>query len=227
VLPPTPQDPTRPESLSKKNRPHGRRTFDTHVQPRTVPSYPAQSHAGGELNLGRLCPFNALVTDNSTAGQNANGGALFVGNGNALLEDTTVSGNSTSGQNACGGGLGVENGDGTLVRSTLSGNSTAGQNADGGAMAVLNGTATLTNSTLSANSTTTTMNDADAGTDAGTDAGVDAGIDAGTDPGDGGGSGCAVSPFAPEDTSWVWIVFAAATLRIVRRTRRSVCCPGR
>ena len=104
------------------------------------------------LSFGELTLSNSSVTDSYTAGDYANGGAIFT-LGNLTITNSTVSGNHTEGDNASGGGIYV-NGDGELsiTNSTVSGNYTQGNNAPGGGVLSKYNT-TITDSTISGNFT--------------------------------------------------------------------------
>ena len=109
------------------------------------------------MSSGNLTLTDGTVSSNSTAGANATGGGIRVGNGSIgylTLTNSTVSGNSTAGVNAIGGGIFATVGNVTLANSTVSSNSTAGARADGGGILTDLADVTLTNSTISSNSAT-------------------------------------------------------------------------
>jgi len=101
----------------------------------------------GEVNL-----TDSMVTGNSTAGSQSEGGGLRA-NDDLILTRTTVDGNTVAGFGSEGGGIfGLR--DVTAANSTISNNSTAGEGGYGGGLVVYQGDATLTDSFVTANSTT-------------------------------------------------------------------------
>jgi hypothetical protein len=90
---------------------------------------------GGAINASyaRVLVSNSTISDNSTRGDNADGGGIFT-IGVARVTGSTLARNSTQGANAHGGAVfgGVA---AVLIDSTVSGNWTQGPNADGGGIA--------------------------------------------------------------------------------------------
>jgi hypothetical protein len=104
------------------------------------------------ISTGVLTIQNSTLSGNSTAGDQAQGGAVYDGSGTVALTNSTLTGNYTLGQDAFGGAIYDQSGSVTITNSTLSENSTQGQSAMGGAIFSSFGTVDVTNSTLTGNS---------------------------------------------------------------------------
>ncbi len=113
------------------------------------------THHGGairSLTTGTLTISDSLVSQNSTTGTGAAGGAIFHDQGALSVVRSTLSGNTTA--NAAGGAILSYTGTTTVRESTLSGNSTSGSYASGGAIFSIGGSINVLQSTISGNSTT-------------------------------------------------------------------------
>ena len=113
------------------------------------------THHGGairSLTTGTLTISDSLVTQNSTTGTGAAGGAIFHDQGALAVVRSTLSGNTTA--NAAGGAIVTYTGTTTIRESTLSGNSTSGSYMSGGAIFSVSGSINILQSTISGNSTT-------------------------------------------------------------------------
>ncbi len=104
-------------------------------------------------SAGTLTITDSTLSNNSTAGIAAVGGAIQAISGDLQLTDTIVSGNSTNGDFSGGGGIWTGGGNVTLVRSSITGNRTTQGLSFGGGMYVLNGSSTIIQSTISGNQT--------------------------------------------------------------------------
>jgi hypothetical protein len=114
------------------------------------------SFSGGAIrsrSLGTLAVSRLSLTNNSTAGNNAFGGAIFSERGAVSIQLSTVSGNSTAGQLSGGGAIASRYADITVNQSQLTSNSTTGMNSSGGSIWSSAGRVLITASTLSGNST--------------------------------------------------------------------------
>ena len=113
------------------------------------------THHGGairSLTTGTLTISDSLVSQNSTTGTGAAGGAIFHDQGALSVVRSTLSGNTTA--NAAGGAILSYTGTTTVRESTLFGNSTSGSYAPGGAIFSIGGSINVLQSTISGNSTT-------------------------------------------------------------------------
>ncbi len=106
------------------------------------------------LSTGALTIQNSILSGNSTAGNQARGGAIYDDSGAVAVTNSTLTGNYTVQQHAFGGAIYDQSGAVTIASSTLYGNFTQGQSAMGGAIFVPTSTVTVTNSTLTGNSAT-------------------------------------------------------------------------
>ena len=114
------------------------------------------SFSGGAIrsrSLGTLAVSRLSLTNNSTAGNNAFGGAIFSERGAVSIQLSTVSGNSTAGQLSGGGAIASRYADITVNQSQLTSNSTTGMSSSGGSIWSSAGRVLITASTLSGNST--------------------------------------------------------------------------
>ena len=109
---------------------------------------------GGAVRLdgfGTLLVTASRITGSSTAGTNAEGGAISAVYGEVILVDSQLSGNSTSGLSGEGGAVFSRYGSVTVRNSTLNDNYTTGETSEGGAITVFHGDINIVNSTLSGN----------------------------------------------------------------------------
>ena len=119
-------------------------------------NYADNTNNGGaikSLSSGTLTISGSTLSENTTIGGGAHGGAIFSDTGAIVINESVLSGNRTTGDGAYGGAVFCRAGEVTITRSTLSGNLTEGASADGGAVFVANGSVSIQQSTLSANST--------------------------------------------------------------------------
>lgn len=116
--------------------------------------------SGGAIrfrSLGELVIDTSSITDSKATGFDADGGGIFVIDGNLTIRDSTISGNSTEGISSDGGGIFMRSGDINIIRSTISGNTTHGANSEGGGLYSRDGGAvTLNQATVTNNRTTGT-----------------------------------------------------------------------
>jgi hypothetical protein len=114
-------------------------------------------NAGGAVNhqLGDFSLTNSLLTGNSTAGLNADGGAVYLLNTpSATLDFTTIAGNHTSQANSDGGGIALVNSSLIAQELTISGNSAPVASGRGGGLYAENSSVILTSfGVISGNST--------------------------------------------------------------------------
>ena len=114
------------------------------------------SGSGGAVyfaSTGTLTLTNSALSNNTTGGDYADGGAVFS-IGTVTVTNSTVSGNSVSGFAARGAGVDGWTGPVVILNSTISGNTDYGPHGDGGGIYSLQGAVTVTNSTLSGNAAT-------------------------------------------------------------------------
>jgi CSLREA domain-containing protein len=119
----------------------------------------AHTNDGGAIYCdnfgGTLTISNCTLSGNSTAGLNADGGAIFTDASAVRVINSILTGNSTTGANAHGGGISSSYGAVTLTNSTISGNFTQGNGALGGGIYAsrFSRFVSLTGSTVSRNFT--------------------------------------------------------------------------
>jgi hypothetical protein len=107
---------------------------------------------GGIRTLENLTVTNSVISGNSTAESNGNGGGIFSRGGTLAVTNSTISNNSTTGANSYGGGIFNILGISTVTDSLVSGNSTKGRRSQGGGI-FTNTDLTVSNSMIQNNFT--------------------------------------------------------------------------
>lgn len=105
------------------------------------------------LSAGTLTFSNCIVTENSTSGLQASGGAVVGWTGMIQVDQSTFSGNGTTGNDGAGGAISAKFGPVIVTRSIFDGNSTLGTSAVGGAIFAVVSDITISDSTFSSNQT--------------------------------------------------------------------------
>ncbi len=112
--------------------------------------------AGGAIKTwgASLIISNCVISDNSTEGHDADGGAIAAfGGGYTFISQSIISGNSTAGVFSSGGAIYAESGDVDIVLSTVEDNSTENDLSPGGAIYGGGDVNIYLNSTISGNFT--------------------------------------------------------------------------
>jgi predicted outer membrane repeat protein len=130
---------------------NGRTTIDG----RSLPSGETGSSdgEGGAIHSiasGMLTIQNCLITDNSTTGYRAYGGAVYVYDGDISIVNSAFSTNFTTGYQGHGGAILVSKGTASIARSTFTGNTGLIQ-AHGGAICVIVGSVSVSTSRFNGN----------------------------------------------------------------------------
>lgn len=107
---------------------------------------------GGIFANGSLTVLQSDVSGNLAEGRFAGGGAIATDSADVMIDGSSITNNRTSGEFGYGGGLFAVRGDVTISQSTISGNTAAGADADGGGVNVFFSTLSVTASTITLNS---------------------------------------------------------------------------
>jgi hypothetical protein len=112
----------------------------------------ANRDGGGAIDSsssGLLAIQNSTLSGNSTAGNFADGGAIYTYSGAVTISQSTLSGNSTAGSDAAGGAIYTNTGAVSISQSTLTLNDS--DQGDGGAISSISAPVTILNSIVAGN----------------------------------------------------------------------------